>query len=70
VVDTRAIAVLRNVFTGVCAHAQATRVEMDGEDDDACLLIHDSFAVGAILSELKEGACRAFWSKQASARLQ
>jgi len=36
---------------------------MDGEDDHVRLLIHYSFAVGAILP-LKDAACRALWSRK------
>ena len=46
---TRAIDVLRDLFVEVCADAPTTMVEMDGEDDRVHLLIHDGFAIGAIL---------------------
>ena len=58
-----AIDVLRDIFAEVCTNAQATLVEMDGEDDHVRLLIHYSFAVGAILP-LKDAACRALWSRK------
>jgi REP element-mobilizing transposase RayT len=38
VFDARAIDVLRGIFADVCSHAQATLVEMDGEDDHVHLL--------------------------------
>lgn len=53
--DARAIDVLRDIVAEVCAHTQATLVEMDGEYDHVHVLIHDSFAVGAILPDLKDG---------------
>jgi len=49
VFDAGAIDVLRDLFAMVGLDTQATRVEMDGEDDHVHLLIHDTFAVGAIV---------------------
>ena len=42
VFDTRAIDVLRGLFADVCSDAQATLVEMDGEDDHVHLLVEYS----------------------------
>jgi putative transposase len=39
VFDARAIDVLRGIFAEVCSDAQATLVEMDGEDDHVHLLV-------------------------------
>jgi putative transposase len=39
VFDARAIDALRDIFADVCSDAQATLVEMDGEDDHVHLLV-------------------------------
>jgi putative transposase len=39
VFDARAIDVLCDIFADVCSDAQATLVEMDGEDDHVHLLV-------------------------------
>jgi REP element-mobilizing transposase RayT len=56
--NARAIEALRGIFADVCLDAQATLVEMDGEDDP----VHSTASLLAILPELKDGVCRAFWS--------
>ena len=55
VLDARAIDVLRGIFADVCADAQATLVEMDGEDDHVHLLVEypPKVAVSALVNSLK-----------------
>jgi len=50
--DARAIDVLRGIFANVCSHAQATLVEMDGEDDHVHLLVEypPKVAVAALVN--------------------
>lgn len=51
VFDARAIDVLRGIFADVCADAQATLVEMDGEDDHVHLLVeYPPKAAAAVVS--------------------
>jgi REP element-mobilizing transposase RayT len=57
VFDTGAIDVPRGIFAEVCLDAQATRVEMDGDDDQ----VH-SFTTVALSAlscpDLKDATCR------------
>jgi putative transposase len=55
VFDARAIDVLRGIFADVCSHAQATLVEMDGEDDHVHLLVEypPKVAVASLVNSLK-----------------
>jgi len=55
VFDARAIDVLRDIFADVCSHAQATLVEMDGEDDHVHLLVEypPKVAVASLVNSLK-----------------
>jgi hypothetical protein len=62
VLDARAIDVLRDIFAEVCAHAQATRVEMDGEDDTRELAHSQQLCCRRYPPPLKDGVCRAFRS--------
>ena len=53
--DARAIDVLRGIFADVCPDAQATLVEMDGEDDHVHLLVEypSKLAVSSLVNSLK-----------------
>jgi len=53
--DARAIDVLRGIFADVCPDAQATLVEMDGEDDHVHLLVEypPKVAVASLVNSLK-----------------
>ena len=53
--DARAVDVLRRIFAGVCSDAQATLVEMDGEDDRVHLLVEypPKVAVASLVNNLK-----------------
>jgi putative transposase len=55
VFDARAIDVLRGIFADVCSDAQATLVEMDGEDDHVHLLVEHppKVAVASLVNRLK-----------------
>jgi len=55
VFDARAIDVLRDIFADVCSHAQATLVEMDGEDDHVHLLVEypPKLSVSLLVNSLK-----------------
>jgi len=55
VFDARAIDVLRGIFADVCSDAQATLVEMDGEDDHVHLLVEypPKVAVSSLVNSLK-----------------
>jgi putative transposase len=55
VFDARAIDVLRDIFADVCSHAQATLVEMDGEDDHVHLLVEypPKLSVSSLVNSLK-----------------
>jgi putative transposase len=55
VFDARAIEVLRGIFCDVCSDAQATLVEMDGEDDHVHLLVEypPKVAVASLVNSLK-----------------
>jgi putative transposase len=55
VFDARAIDVLRAIFAEVCADAQATLVEMDGEDDHVHLLVEypPKVAVSSLVNSLE-----------------
>ena len=55
VFDARAIDVLRGIFTDVCSDAQATLVEMNGEDDHVHLLVEypPKVAVASLVNSLK-----------------
>jgi putative transposase len=55
VFDARAIDVLRDIFAEVCSDAQATLVEMDGEDDHVHLLVEypPKLSVSSIVNSLK-----------------
>ena len=55
VFDARAIEVLRGIFSDVCSDAQATLVEMDGEDDHVHLLVEypPKVAVASLVNSLK-----------------
>ncbi len=55
VFDARAIDVLRGIFAEVCSHAQATLVEMDGEDDHVHLLVEypPKLAISSLVNSLK-----------------
>jgi putative transposase len=55
VFDARAIDVLRGIFAEVCSDAQATLVEMDGEDDHVHLLVEypPEVAVSSLVNSLK-----------------
>jgi putative transposase len=55
VFDAQAIDALRGIFADVCADAQATLVEMDGEDDHVHLLVEypPKVAVSSLVNSLK-----------------
>jgi hypothetical protein len=55
VFDARAIQALRGIFASVCSDAQATLVEMDGEDDHVHLLVEypPKVAVSSLVNSLK-----------------
>ena len=55
VFDARAIEVLRDIFADVCSDAQATLVEMDGEDDHVHLLVEypPKLPVSSLVNSLK-----------------
>jgi putative transposase len=55
VFDARAIEALRRIFDSVCSDAQATLVEMDGEDDHVHLLVEypPKVAVSSLVNSLK-----------------
>jgi putative transposase len=55
VFDARAIDVLHSIFADVCSDAQATLVEMDGEDDHVHLLVEypPKVAVASLVNSLK-----------------
>jgi putative transposase len=55
VFDARAIDVLRSIFADVCSDAQATLLEMDGEDDYVHLLVEypPKAAVASLVNSLK-----------------
>lgn len=53
--DARTIDILRDIFADVCAHAQATRVERDSEDDDVHLLIQTASLSALSFPDLKDG---------------
>jgi len=74
VFDARAIDVLRDIFADVCAHAQATLVKMDGEDDHVHLLVEypTKLSVSLLVNSLKgvssrllrqqrPGICKRYW---------
>src|ERR1700752_1844366 len=55
VFDAKAIDVLRDIFADVCSDADATLVEMDGEDDHVHLLVEypPKVAVSSLVNSLK-----------------
>jgi putative transposase len=55
VFDAHAIDALRGIFADVCSHAQATLVQMDGEDDCVHLLVEypSQTRVSSLMSSLK-----------------
>lgn len=55
VFDAQAIDVLRDIFDDVCSDADATLVEMDGEDDHVHLLVEypPKVAVSSLVNSLK-----------------
>jgi putative transposase len=55
VFDARAIDVLRGIFADVCSDANATLVQMDGEDDHVHLLVQypPKVAVSSLVNSLK-----------------
>ena len=53
VFDARAIDVLRDIFADVCSHAQATLVEMDGEDDHVHVEYRPKALVASLVNRLK-----------------
>jgi REP-associated tyrosine transposase len=55
VFDAQAIDILRDIFADVCSDADATLVEMDGEDDHVHLLVEypPKVAVASLVNSLK-----------------
>jgi len=55
VFDAHAIDALRGIFADVCSDAQATLVEMDGEDDHVHLLLEypPKLSVSSLVNSLK-----------------
>jgi len=60
VFDARAIDVLRGIFANVCSDAQATLVEMDGEDNHVHLLVEypPKVSVASLVNSLKDVSSR------------